>query len=109
MSNFENFRVHRGEDGLYSGSAQRTITGFTINLEVRHRFDGASGLILNSTLSGNITITGGPSGKFTSLISASNTAGLPFGAHAFQARRVDSGSVLVLTEGYMNLLPSVGI
>lgn len=108
MATQEDFNVVRGKDSFYSGSAGRTLSGMTVDLDVRHRFGGTSGIILKSTNSGNITFTNAASGKFTATIAAVDTSGLPFGAYAFQACNVLSGNNAVLTEGFMILLPNVG-
>ncbi len=108
MATQENFNVYRSTDARYSGDAGLALSGMVVTFEVQHRFGGSSGIIFKTSASGNVTLTAAASGLFTVSLRAGDTSGMPFGAYAFQARNAVSGNQAVLTEGYMNLLPSVG-
>lgn len=86
------------------------ITGWSITFTLRDKFTGA--VLLTKSVGSGVTITDGPGGVFTVLLSKANTS-LGHGLASnrtpleclFDIRRTDAGSEAALTVGDVSISP----
>lgn len=100
------------DDGFFNVALvpAQNISGWTIEMKTTKRFGGSSGLIVKSCASGynnvsGIQVVNGAQGKFKVAITSLDTSGLEYGNYATEINRLDSGSHVALTQGYLSLIP----
>ena len=110
-----NYSFARGDDVTLQVSMvpPTSIAGWSIQFLVQKHFGGLSGLITKTGASGygggqsGVTVTNSGQGVFNIAIAAQNTSGFEFSPLSYAITRLDSGSTNVLTEGFVNILPSM--
>lgn len=111
-----NYSLQRSEDVTLQVSMvpPTNIAGWNIQFLSQLHFGGLSGLITKSCASGygggqsGITVINSGQGQFNISIASQDTSGFQFAPYSYCTTRLDSGSVSVLNEGFVNILPSMG-
>lgn len=108
------FTIGQGEDAniTIAMAPPQAIGGWSIAFDTYLRFGGSSGLIHKTCASGfngvsGITVLNSGVGIFRVAIRAADISGWESRNYAYQATRTNSGSVSILTQGFLSLLPGV--
>ena len=106
------FSISQGSDGTLtiSLSPPLPIGGWTLQTQVVKYFGASSGLLTYSMASGyynvsGMNITNSGQGVFRTSIRSVDMSGIDCGAYSYRVRRLDSGSVTTLSEGYFLITP----
>lgn len=108
---YADFSLHKREDADITVPLvpETAIGGWTVEAQFSKRFGSSSGLITKSMASGYYGVSGmdivnSGQGQFQFSLRSNDTSGLDAGIYAYTIRRLDSGFVTDLTQGYMSLL-----
>jgi len=103
MTVFANFALGKREDASLRVQLQNVTdtNAWNVQLTVARRF-GGSGFLSKNPFSNDSL------GEFRFAINAVDTSGLAFGNYAYEVTRIDTGGRIILTQGYIFLLPNVG-
>ena len=106
------FTFSRMVDGVLTVQLKpaTSVGGWNMDFRLQKRFgpDG-SGLMAKSMASGiasgasGMAVLDSGQGIFSVIVNSLDTSGLEYGAYAGQIRRLDSGSVSILSEGYLSV------
>ncbi len=115
MAILTDFSLIRFEDGIISFSLTNptNITGWSVEFQVKKRFDSCSGRITKSADAtffngqSGITFTNAAQGRFNVTINSVDTSGFDFGNYAYSIERQNAGNRTVLTTGFFLLYPSL--
>ncbi len=112
MAVLSNFSLGRYEDGVLTIglTPEVPIGGWSIEFTVTKRFGGVTDLVTRSMapgfqgVSGMTTVNSGQ-GVMSIQIHSTDMSGQEYGNYAFLTKRLDSGSMTNLTEGFLTLTP----
>lgn len=104
----QDFLWIRGQDGFVQVQMvpPTPVTNWSVQFDVYKRFGGSTPLYSRYGYSGyhngesGVTLQNATTGLFSVRIDAAATSGLEYGNYAATFRRVDSGNVTPLSEGY---------
>lgn len=115
MATLQDFSIDRGEDATIRivMTPPTAIGGWEIRFLLTKRFGNVSGIFQKSVASGynnvsGINIINSGQGIFDVSINTGNTSGLNYSNFTYTSKRLNSGYVTTLCEGYLSIMPENG-
>lgn len=115
MAIIQDFSLDRTEDATVTivMTPPTPIGGWSIRTTLTKRYGSVSGIFdkyVSSGLNGasGITVVDSGLGVFNVKIDSNDTSGLNYGNYVHCSKRLDSGFVTVLTEGFVSIMPENG-
>ena len=103
MPNFADLTLYKNTDVTLTVSVSGSVSGMGIQFQMLKRFDGVSGLVVKTMVSGTALGVSGItpiSSGFRIAVNAAETSGMDEGSYPYRAEKTNSGSRTVIQEGW---------